>query len=433
VAGSSETTGRKYDTFLSHNGADKQAVHDIAIRLREEAGINPFLDQWHLVPGEPWQEALEDALEDSSTCIVFLGDSGAGPWEREEMRSALELRVASPDFRVIPALLPSVESRQPDPRSLPPFLRRVTWVDLSSRDGFDRLVAGIKGFAPVQRESLMSAPRWLELVESSELKNPTGIAAFANGYFVSDHTKGHVVRFTEGQSEVIYSGLNRPHHIAIWGDLLLVADSHNNQIVCLDWTGKPTWSKRRFGTEILRRPHAIAVYSTREFYVLNSDRDAAFRVADGKMTARTDPVEPEGVPLATPCGMAHNPTEIMIADTYNHRICAFDFELNYLGSFGERGSGPGAFQYPVGLAAWHGWVFVADEHNQRLQLWKVRDRTLWRRGGQIADPVASSLLSPWLTSPFGVCISSSGRCFITDRVQGRVLSFDVVPFLARYE
>jgi len=60
-----------YDVFLSHAGADKPAVERLAKKLRE-AGVEPFLDKWHLIPGEPWQEALEEALDQSRTCAVFI-------------------------------------------------------------------------------------------------------------------------------------------------------------------------------------------------------------------------------------------------------------------------------------------------------------------------------------------------------------------------
>ena len=52
----------RYDVFLSHNGADKPAVEELARRL-VQAGLSPFLDIWHLVPGEPFQEAIEEALD----------------------------------------------------------------------------------------------------------------------------------------------------------------------------------------------------------------------------------------------------------------------------------------------------------------------------------------------------------------------------------
>ena len=51
-----------FDVFLSHNSEDKPAVELIANRLQNEIGLNPFLDKWHLVPGEPWQEALEEYM-----------------------------------------------------------------------------------------------------------------------------------------------------------------------------------------------------------------------------------------------------------------------------------------------------------------------------------------------------------------------------------
>jgi hypothetical protein len=138
-----------YDVFLSHNSADKPAVEELAQRL-VNVGIQPWLDKWNLVPGEPWQEGLEEALDACQTVAVFLGPSSIGSWENEEMRSALEERVRDKSRRVIPVLLPGA----PDPRekSLPRFLRRMTWVDfrggLDDEDAFQRLVAGIRGVAP---------------------------------------------------------------------------------------------------------------------------------------------------------------------------------------------------------------------------------------------------------------------------------------------
>ena len=147
AAAQGQTTG--YDVFLSHNGDDKDAVLEIARRLRD-AGVEPFLDSWHLVPGEPWQEALEKALDESRSCAVFVGPAGFGPWETEEMRVALSRRVANVEYRVIPVLLPG--ATKPEQKKLPRFLSRVTWVDfrpgLDDAAAFDRLVSGIRGLAP---------------------------------------------------------------------------------------------------------------------------------------------------------------------------------------------------------------------------------------------------------------------------------------------
>src|SRR5262249_45725766 len=100
------TGARPYDVFLSHSSADKEAVEAIARRLEDEAALHPFLDKWHLIPGNPWQEALEEALDIARTCAVFIGPYGVSPWQNEEMYCALDDRVRRTGFRVIPVLLP---------------------------------------------------------------------------------------------------------------------------------------------------------------------------------------------------------------------------------------------------------------------------------------------------------------------------------------
>jgi hypothetical protein len=143
-------TTQHYDVFLSHTSGDKDAVEHIARRLRAEAQLEPFLDKWHLIPGNPWQEELEQALNQSQTCAVFLGPADLGPWENEEMRLALDKRTRNPAFRVIPVLLPNAP--MPEKGPLPDFLRRLTWVDfrsgLDDADALHCLVSGIKGIAP---------------------------------------------------------------------------------------------------------------------------------------------------------------------------------------------------------------------------------------------------------------------------------------------
>ena len=112
-----------FDVFLSHNGADKATVEQLAHRL-EAAGLKPFLDKWHLIPGEPWQEALEAALDASATVAVFVGPTGVSPWHNEELRAALNTRVRDDKYRVIPVLLPG--ATMPARGELPRFLARLT-------------------------------------------------------------------------------------------------------------------------------------------------------------------------------------------------------------------------------------------------------------------------------------------------------------------
>ena len=149
--------GFKYHVFLSHSTPEKPAVEKLAVRLRRE-GIEPWLDKWNLVPGELCQVVMETALTDCATCAVFIGPSGFGVWQEEEMRAAIARRVneartvpnAKDRFRVIPVLLPN--SERPERGLLPPFLAAATWVEfrksLDDQDAFHRLVCGIRGVEP---------------------------------------------------------------------------------------------------------------------------------------------------------------------------------------------------------------------------------------------------------------------------------------------
>jgi len=139
----------RFDVFLSYQRTDQEAVKYLARRLRE-AGLQAWLDRWNLIPGEPWQEAVEKALDDCATCAVFWGPRGLGPWQNEEMRAVLERRVRERSHRVIPVLLPGCP--EPEEAKMPSFLKRVTWVDfrkgLEDSEAFKNLVAGIRGIAP---------------------------------------------------------------------------------------------------------------------------------------------------------------------------------------------------------------------------------------------------------------------------------------------
>ncbi len=145
----------QYDVFLSHNSQDKPSVKWLAAKIEDEAKLVVFLDVWNLVPGAPWQEDLENALEASRTVAVFLGPAGISGWHNEELRDALNTRVRDPQRRVIPVLLPG--TTMPENDEIPSFLRRLTWVDfrkgLDDEEAFHRLVAGIKGESPGRRGS----------------------------------------------------------------------------------------------------------------------------------------------------------------------------------------------------------------------------------------------------------------------------------------
>jgi len=149
----------RYDVFLSHNGSDTAAVEMIALRLRNEAQLQPFLDKWHLVVGESWIPALERAIEASKTVAVFFGPAGVSAWQAEEAQLGLVRSVQEEKRRVIPVLLPGARKA-----SVVGFLRLRSFIDLGEDDGFAKLVTAVGGLSQELLAAFEPGPdlvRWL--------------------------------------------------------------------------------------------------------------------------------------------------------------------------------------------------------------------------------------------------------------------------------
>ena len=129
-----------YDVFLSYNTRDHVATETVARWLREN-GVSCFLDRWELIPGRPWQPALEQALAQCNSVAILIGPGDLGRWQQREQSVALD-RQASAGVPVIPVLLPGAD---------PPlgFLSLNTWIDLrggpDDERGLKLLDAAIRG------------------------------------------------------------------------------------------------------------------------------------------------------------------------------------------------------------------------------------------------------------------------------------------------
>jgi hypothetical protein len=130
-----------FDIFLCHNWADKPAVKKIAQALKTR-GILPWLDEWELPPGQPWQPLLEQQIAGIKAAAVCVGAAGIGPWQEQELNGFLREFVAR-KCPVIPVLLFDA----PEKPELPIFLRAMTWVDfrITDPDPLERLIWGITG------------------------------------------------------------------------------------------------------------------------------------------------------------------------------------------------------------------------------------------------------------------------------------------------
>jgi hypothetical protein len=135
-----------FDVFLCHNVGDKPAVMEIGRRLMTR-GVLPWLDQWELRPGTPWQRVLEEQIANIRAAAVFVGPEGIGPWQRHELEGFLR-EFNERGCPVIPVMLPGAGGRP----EIPLFLRGMTWVDFRVADPepLTQLIWGITGQRPQQ-------------------------------------------------------------------------------------------------------------------------------------------------------------------------------------------------------------------------------------------------------------------------------------------
>jgi len=105
-------------------------------------GILPWLDEWELQPGLPWQRLLERQIGQIKSAAVFVGKDGIGPWQHRELDAFLR-EFVNRGCPVIPILLPDA----PKEPELPIFLKGMTWVDFRRQDPkpIEQLLWGISG------------------------------------------------------------------------------------------------------------------------------------------------------------------------------------------------------------------------------------------------------------------------------------------------
>jgi len=135
-----------FDVFLCHNTNDKPAVKELANQLKAQ-GYKPWLDEWELQPGIPWQTVLEEQIQSVNSAAVFVGSSGFGPWQNMELNAFIRQFVKR-KCPVIPVLLPGA----PKELELPVLLDGMNYIDFNRKDQdhtpLQQLIWGITGKNP---------------------------------------------------------------------------------------------------------------------------------------------------------------------------------------------------------------------------------------------------------------------------------------------
>jgi hypothetical protein len=129
----------------------QSVVREIARKLVGE-GIKPWLEVEQIRPGTTWQTALGEQIKSVESAAVFVGNSGIGPWQDEEIQALLSQFVHR-KCPVIPTILASATTIP----GLPWTLKNRHCVDFRALDPdpLKQLVWGITGQKPAAREPLI--------------------------------------------------------------------------------------------------------------------------------------------------------------------------------------------------------------------------------------------------------------------------------------
>lgn len=202
---------------------------------------------------------------------------------------------------------------------------------------------------------------------------------------------------------------------------LLVADSVAGVVHAFDRDGGYLGT---LGEGILERPTGIAVDPQNErLFVADA---GAHRVVvltpEGGLIRRLGERGTGPGQFNYPTGVAVGPDgSVYVSDTLNFRVQVFDATLNPVRQVGSKGDLPGYFAHPKGVAVNSaGQLYVVDSHFESVQIFDARGRLLLTFGEEGNGPGQF-----WL--PAGLHIDAGDRVWVADSYNQRVQVFDYRP------
>lgn len=120
-----------------------------------------------------------------------------------------------------------------------------------------------------------------------------------------------------------------------------------------------------------------------------------------------------------PAGIAvDKASNVYVADQHNHRVQKFDAEGRFLLAWGEEGAGPSQFKYPFGVAVdSRGDVYVSDMDNHRIQKFSPRGGFI-RAAGRYGSGRGE------FKHPYGLAFDGKDNLYVIDTLNYRIQRFD---------
>jgi hypothetical protein len=126
--------------FLCHANEDKERVRGLYHRFKKTEGIEPWLDEENLLPGQHWRHEIPKVIQESHIVIVCLSQTSISKsgYLNKEIAFALDRADEQPEgtIFIIPARLEECE--------VPERLSHLHWVNLFERSGYEKLIGAIR-------------------------------------------------------------------------------------------------------------------------------------------------------------------------------------------------------------------------------------------------------------------------------------------------
>jgi hypothetical protein len=120
--------------FICHSSEDKALVRDFCQRLRAD-GVDYWLDEEQILPGQDWQNEIHKAIHKSQAVIVCLTRNSINKvgYVQKEIKSAIDFADEHPEGHIFVIPVRFEEC------AIPVRLNRWQWVNYYEKDGYSKL------------------------------------------------------------------------------------------------------------------------------------------------------------------------------------------------------------------------------------------------------------------------------------------------------
>jgi DNA-binding beta-propeller fold protein YncE len=207
--------------------------------------------------------------------------------------------------------------------------------------------------------------------------------------------------------------LNRPFGLSI-DDVgnLVVTDTGVNAVCYLDLAHKK-WLRWTSVGELRFLSPVAAAHRGKTFYVADTGLGevVAFDQKGKLQFEITNNV-------ARPAGLALLDDRLLVVDSELHQVVVYGLHGEFISKFGQRGRGPGEFNYPTHISVDdRRQIYVTDSLNYRVQVFTA-DGKFVREFGSGGDGPGH------FSRPKGVAADQSGHVYVVDAVFGNVQIFN---------